>query len=102
MLCSHPFCHLHAASNLASTMVARSSDTSVPDYAAFSLLADQLPTSFPPVDSAAHPGRDIAPFRVSEVVNPVTGRHHRISRFPWPIGSQDMVAPHITIAWTSP
>lgn len=101
ILCSHPHCRLHAATIFASTVVARASDTSAPDCAASSLPAHQSPMSFPSFTFAAQTGRDIALFRVSEVVNPVTGCNHRMSP-PWPIGCNDTVTFHIITAWTSP
>ena len=66
-----------------------------------SLPIDQSPTSFPYLASTAHTGRDIAPFRVSEVINPVARRNHRMSP-PWPIGCKDTVTSHIATAWTPP
>ena len=79
-------------------MVARPSDTSAPDYPAFSLPADRLPASFLSLDSATHPGRCFTLFCVLEVVNKTCDQAppSHIS-FSW-FGGRDTAASHPTTA----
>ena len=69
---------LRAARVVASTIIARTSDTFAPHCARFLAACRSVVHVILVPLFMAHTGRHIALFRVSEVVHPVTGRHHRM------------------------
>ena len=80
---AYHLCCLHVASIFSSTIAARTSDTSAPDYAASSLPADQLSTSFPSIDSIAcySLGPSGARIRLPLILPPRGPRLDEVDRF---------------------